>query len=274
MITYEQVDLTPALAADLLAKTPDHQRNVTKTHVRRLARAMAAGEYLLNPQPLILDTTGALMDGQHRCAAVVQSGVTIPVVLARGADPTVFSLVDTGKNRLAAQFVEGSHSSIVASAARSVLAYRLRPDGGSMSAARAMITNKEILDEIKRDGEYQLAAPQVAAIRRAARITPAPLLAVHVLASRNIDSDRASLWLSGLETGESLVKGDPRLALRNRFIQDSGRPVSGITQQWVYTVKAWNAWVAGADMKQLRWRAIEGIPPVAGGDLVERSTAA
>lgn len=273
MITYEEVQLTPQMAEDLLAKTPEHQRRVTKLHVTRLARAMTAGEYMLNPQPLIIDTAGALMDGQHRCVAVIESGVTIPVMIARGADPTVFSLVDTGKTRQASQFVDGPHAAVIAAAARAVLAFRLRP-ALNITQARALITNKEVLDEVSRDEEYQQVAPQIAAIRRAARITPVPLMAVHVLASRNVDPDRASLWLSGLETGEELVKGDPRLALRNRWIQDTGHPIRGAAQQWVITVKAWNAWVAGSEVRQLRWRAVEGVPPIAGADLVERSTAA
>lgn len=273
MITYEQVELTPTLAAELLAKTPAHQRKITKAHVVKLARAMTAGRYMLNPQPLILDTAGTLMDGQHRCVAVVESGVTIPVVIARGADPTVFSLVDTGKNRIASQFIDSPHSALLASAARMVLAYRLRPLA-NLSNTRALITNQEILDELQGDEEYELVAPQVTAIRRAARLTPGPLMAVHILASRNVDPDKASLWLSGLETGEALAKGDPRLVLRNRSIQDT-HPVRGLSQQWVYTVKAWNAWILGSEMRIVRYRAVEGLPAIVGapGELASSPAA-
>lgn len=272
MITYEQTDLTPELAAELLAKTPEHQRKITKAHVTRLARAMAAGEYLLNPQPLIIDSTGALMDGQHRCAAAVQSGATIPVVIARGADPTVFSLVDTGKNRVVSQFVDGPYAVTIAGAARAVLAYRLNPTS-NLNGTRALITNREALAEIAGDAEYQDAAPQIQQIRRATRIPAIPLLAVHILAGRGVDPDRASLWLSGLETGEDLAKGDPRLVLRARFVQE-GHPVRGPIVPWVYVIKAWNAWCAGAEIRQLRYRAIEGLPPITGADLLGRSKAA
>jgi hypothetical protein len=280
MITYEQIDLTPELAAELLAQLPEHQRKVTRLHVVRLARAMAAGEYMLNPQPLIIDSTGALMDGQHRCAAVVESGVTIPVVIARGADPTVFSLVDTGKIRQASQFIPGPAGTVIAAAARAVLSQRLPvfktqgSRGTGLTAGRSLITNKEILEEVHGDPEYEAVAPQILAIRRAARITPVPLLAVHILASRNVDPDKASLWLSGLETGEDLAKGDPRLALRNRWVQDNGHQIRGAAQQWVLTVKCWNAWVAGGEIRQLRYRAVEGLPAITGADLVDRSKAA
>src|SRR4029077_2631307 len=123
-ITHDNVDLTPELAAELLASPPEHQRKITQNHVNRLARAMSAGEYMFNPQPLIIDTNGALLDGQHRCHAVKQSGVAVPVVIARGADPDVFSLVDTGRTRQAAQFVPGKYGALLSGAARTVLAFR------------------------------------------------------------------------------------------------------------------------------------------------------
>jgi len=263
-ITHEIVDLTPDLAAELLASTPAHQRKITQNHVDRISRAMTTGGWVFNPQPLIIDTNGALTDGQHRCAAVIQSGVTIPVVIVRGADPEVFALVDTGRTRQASQFVPGQYGTTIAAAARLVLAFRAT--GGQLRAIdyeRSMITNKQILDDVEADEEYQLAAPQIAAIRKAAKINAVPLLAVHILASRNVDPDLASLWLSGLETGEDLAKGDPRLVLRNKWIQDGSR-IRGISLQWSITVKAWNAHLAGREIKQLRWRKIDGIPAVSG----------
>jgi len=273
-ITHELVDLTPELAAELLESTPEHQRKITQNHVDRIARAMTSGGFLLNPQPLIIDTNGALMDGQHRCTAVVQSGVTIPVVIVRGADPEVFALVDTGRTRQASQFVPGQNGAMIAAAARLVMAFR--STGGQfrrIEHERSMITNKQILDDVEADEEYQLAAPQMAAIRKAAKINPVPLLAVHILASRNVDADQASLWLSGLETGEDLAKGDPRLVLRNKWIQEGPR-IRGVTLQWSLTVKAWNAHLAGKEIRQLRWRAIDGIPALSGAALAETAPAA
>jgi hypothetical protein len=264
MITHEVVDLTPELAAELLRAVPGHQRKITRNHVLRLAEAMGNGGFLFTPQPLIVDTDGALQDGQHRCHAVIESGVTIPVVITRGADPAGFALIDTGKARLPQQFIADKNAAMIASAARYVLFYRSTGPGTRPSVLQQMgsrLTNKQILDEVAADTEYTDAAPQIASIRRAARITPGPLLAVHVLAGRGVDSDKSSLWLSGLETGEELTKGDPRLALRNRFIQ---APVHGQPQQLMLILKAWNAWLTDTPVKLLRFRSNEGMPAIIG----------
>jgi hypothetical protein len=266
-ITHEVLDLTPELAHELLRQVPHHQRKLTKNHVTRLAEAMLNGRFMFTPQPLIVDSNGALVDGQHRCQAVVESGITVPVVLTRGADPEVFALIDTGKARLPQQFIRDSNAAMMAAAARFVLGYRESGPGVSptslMRSLSMILTNKQILDEVEQDAEYAAAAPQVLSIRRAAKITPGPLLAVHILAGRNVDPDKCSLWLSGLETGEELAKGDPRLALRNRFIQT---PVHGQPQQFMLIVKAWNAWLTDAPVKQLRYRANELLPVVIGAN--------
>lgn len=264
MITHEQIELTPELAAELLEAVPDHQRKVTRNHVLRLADAMSKGGFLFTPQPLIVDTDGALQDGQHRCLAVIESGVTIPVILTKGADPAAFSLIDTGKSRTPQQFIADKNAAMIAAAARYVLFYRELGPGTRVSAfgkAYQFLTNKQILDEVEQDSEYAATAPQIATIRRAARITPGPLLAIHVLAARNVDPDKSSLWLSGLETGEELLRGDPRLALRNRFIQ---APVHGQPQQFTLILKAWNAWLSDTPVKVLRFRSNETLPVIIG----------
>src|SRR4029077_2459277 len=104
----------PDLAAELLHAVPPHQRKVTRNHVLKLAQAMTEGRFLFTPQPLIIDSEGALQDGQHRCHAVAESGVTIPVILSRGADPDAFSLIDTGKARTPQQFITDKNASMIA----------------------------------------------------------------------------------------------------------------------------------------------------------------
>lgn len=269
--TFEELDLTPELAAEFLAQRPEHQRKVSPHHVAKLARAMSNGTFLLTPQPIIIDWNGKLHDGQHRCAAVVSSGVTIPAVIVRGADPATFALIDTGKSRQAAEFIPGRHRQILAGAARMVLSYRHtggRLKTGKLNVSRSMVGNKEILDELGTDTEYEAAAPQIASIRRLAKIPAGSLLAVHVLGARGADPDKATLWLDGLETGAELPQGDPRLTLRNRFIVDDGKLSHDPVAQWVYIVRAWNAWNADKEIKILRYRragrAAESIPPVFG----------
>ena len=97
-IRFEQVDVTPALAEQWLARN-DGNRNVRGNVVRRYVRDMEAGRWLLSPQPIVIASDGRLLDGQHRLHAVVESGKTVPMYVARGADKTVMAVIDNGEAR-------------------------------------------------------------------------------------------------------------------------------------------------------------------------------
>ncbi len=62
------------------------QRKVCRGDVVKYAEDMKHGEWLLNPADnIVFDTLGRLRNGQHRCEAVVLSGVPIEVYVVRGA---------------------------------------------------------------------------------------------------------------------------------------------------------------------------------------------
>jgi len=82
-ITSETVSITPGLAAAWLAdKAPN--RRLRKRVVDRYANDMSQGRWRLTHQGIALDETGALIDGQHRLAAIVRSGVTVQMLVVRG----------------------------------------------------------------------------------------------------------------------------------------------------------------------------------------------
>ncbi len=76
------------------------QRKVCRGDVVKYAEDMKHGEWLLNPADnIVFDTLGRLRNGQHRCEAVVLSGVPIEVYVVRGATEAQVLLLDTGRKR-------------------------------------------------------------------------------------------------------------------------------------------------------------------------------
>jgi hypothetical protein len=62
----KRINVTPAQAQEWLGVN-EANRPLRRSSVARMAADMAAGFWnQANPQPLIFDTTGALIDGQHR----------------------------------------------------------------------------------------------------------------------------------------------------------------------------------------------------------------
>ena len=87
-------EITPDQAQSLLDNNIDKNRKVRETHVQELAEAMRRGEWRLTHQGLGVDVNGKLIDGQHRCLAIVQAGVTVRMLVTMGIETTAFNAVD------------------------------------------------------------------------------------------------------------------------------------------------------------------------------------
>jgi hypothetical protein len=75
------VDLTPALAQGILEGDPVN-RDLRKAQVDKLKREILAGQWdIRKSPPLRFLEGGRLIDGQHRCRAVIASGQPIPVLM-------------------------------------------------------------------------------------------------------------------------------------------------------------------------------------------------
>ena len=60
------------------------------------AQDMRSGNCHTSGQSIQFDWDGRLIDGQHRCEAVIESGVTVRVLVVRGSDPRSRQVIDTG----------------------------------------------------------------------------------------------------------------------------------------------------------------------------------
>jgi hypothetical protein len=100
-ITTTIEHVTPEIAAEWLKKNVGN-RPLNIAAVKRLARALTAGEYVLTHQGIAFDASGMLIDGQHRLHAVVESGVAIDLMVTRGVATQAREKIDTGKVRTVA----------------------------------------------------------------------------------------------------------------------------------------------------------------------------
>src|ERR1700677_3692262 len=102
----EEIKMTPALATKLLQKNTMN-RNLSQRIVGAYAAAMAAGEWVPDGSPFRIAESGRLLDGQHRLAAIVQSNVTICLVVISGLPDDSQLTMDTGATRTFAHFLQG-----------------------------------------------------------------------------------------------------------------------------------------------------------------------
>jgi len=89
------MDITPSQAFAWLEGNT-HNRPLDQAHVERLARDMKAGRWRLTHQGIAFDTTGLLVDGQHRLWAVIEADVTVPMRVFFNEPPESRHVLDTG----------------------------------------------------------------------------------------------------------------------------------------------------------------------------------
>lgn len=100
--TIELVELTPELASQLLERRTG-QRPVGKVDVAQYAKDIKERRWLPNASDAIcVAPDGNLLNGQHRCLAVVEAGVSAPMYIAYGVEPSTFAVMDCGRKRRAA----------------------------------------------------------------------------------------------------------------------------------------------------------------------------
>ena len=97
MITKEEL-ITPDLAVKYLESAADN-RPISQGHVRVLAQEMREGRWRLTHQGIALNEAGQLVDGQHRLWAVVESDLTIVMMVSHGLTKDAMDSLDCGRKR-------------------------------------------------------------------------------------------------------------------------------------------------------------------------------
>jgi hypothetical protein len=97
-VNVEIVYMTPELAAELL-ELNTRNRKLKPTRVDSLVRELQDGEWRFNGDAVRVSNDARLLDGQHRLEAVVQSGITAPMLLIEGIQEDAQATIDAGLMR-------------------------------------------------------------------------------------------------------------------------------------------------------------------------------
>ncbi len=93
-----QMTITPELAKQFLTRNTNN-RSVRKTVVKRYARDMLEGNFILMPHGIVFLKDGSLADGQHRLLAIINSNTTQEMMVTFDADPSIHLYQDRGDSR-------------------------------------------------------------------------------------------------------------------------------------------------------------------------------
>lgn len=242
-----KVFVTPEQAGAWLAANTDKNRHLNKSIVSMYADSMRRGLWTDNSDAIAFDCSGALINGQHRLHAIVDSGASIWMLVARNMDISAFQNMDRGRKRSLADVftIEGhKHTALLAAVTRLVLVADRglvfgRPVGSwANSVARLNVTdcseflsrNPAIAESVSLVKSWRLPPGM---------LEPTNLAFVHFFGAK-LSSEDADAFARDMVTGESLSGDDPVHRLREHLFscRDGNRPAPG--QRINLLVRCWN----------------------------------
>jgi hypothetical protein len=105
------MDLTPAQAAEFLRNNPGNRR-LDERSVELIADMIVRGEWVISHQGIALSSDGRLLDGQHRCAAVVKANRTVKVLVSFNVPDEAFPHIDRHRARSLAFTLRARHDDV------------------------------------------------------------------------------------------------------------------------------------------------------------------
>jgi len=239
-----KMTITPEIAAEMLAYN-DPNRPLSKHWVKHLARQMVEGKWRLTPAPIIFSDKGRLTDGQHRLAAVVETGLSQEFWVFFGDDDENFFVIDTGARRNAAHIfsINGvKDCNSMAAATRIVFFYDNKLFSRASTAGNKTITNEELWEFYKQN-EKITESTRIGEAFYAHRLASKSLMiALHYICARKNRTSADEFFLK-VATGVGLKsKNEPAARLHAKLIELAASPVKARSPYIAaLTIKAWNA---------------------------------
>lgn len=246
--------VTPNRAEEWLGKNHAN-RNRRGLHVNRITRDMRDGNFLITGDSIKFDWGGRLIDGQHRLAAIIESGASTWVLVVRDLDPKVQSVLDANAKRTAADALgfNGLAEARIVIAAMAQIA--LTRDAGKMHTAldtnKYAATNSEIVDWFTANPDAEWAARLGMKVSKLIGSTPSVTAYAALVFSRISAEDCVEFFESSAEMRTDGT-GDPRLTLLRTLERDRrNRGRQNNATQLSYLFRAWNAWRQGKTISKL-----------------------
>ncbi len=275
--------LTPRMAASYL-KDAAPNRGIRIDAVRRYAADMTAGRWT-EPTIMHVDTDGRLMDGQHRALAIIESGVSIPVIEVVSNHATFHDAIDGGERRTMSQRLDimgYQYATDVAAAINAAATLAgLSIDGKYRNPARLNVeegatrtlTNHEKLDILKQRPELAENVKYIKSIANRSDVSMSRgWIAGLMSVAQALDAEEEfTAYLAAVTVGDGLRADSPEFQLRRRLISHSTNPVSKLplTLRCGLWVKAWNLSYMGEDVKNLKVSPRHFTVPIGLSDWVE-----
>lgn len=212
---------TPDTASEILDRNNVGNRPLSRRIVNKFARDMLEGNWAANGETIKFSHSGRLLDGQHRLAAVVKSGVSVAMFTVTGIDESTFDTIDTGKPRSNADIfsLSGvSNASDMSATARLLYGYKYL---SGFSAMRNTSPSVRDLLRVMDEYTYEAVDESLRAARHVGKFFRAALAFIHTVgkcADKVTNVDATALLFAKMCGDVPSGKGDPGFTLMRKVV--------------------------------------------------------
>jgi hypothetical protein len=245
--------ITPAKAHKWLEGKASN-RPVSEPYAKIIASAITAGEWEVNGETVKFNVADEMIDGQHRCLAIVIAQKPIKSFVTRGLNDCTFDTIDIGQKRTMGQIFAKNgvlNYNRMAAAVAWLWRYEMGYIGSGRSKSPRIREGFNVLEQhpgLSESAQIVVPAAQL--------MTPSLAACLHYLFAE-VDRDRADRFFEQLASGENLSKSNGTsgiLALRNALTNNKAASTKLQSHHiWALAVKAWNAYRDGRVIKSLRF---------------------
>jgi hypothetical protein len=248
----------PGMAKMLLENTPSSQRTLRPRLVDRYAGDILAGRWRATGDPIRLNSKLELIDGQHRCAAVIKADRAVSdVVLEILHDDRAFEALDQAAPRNLRDVMKMTGQVPAEPTVMAAVIYEhldFVPKALSMPEKMSIVQGYKDLDAIK--------------VLASHRVATAGMLAAFIRCSR-IDRSAAVKFFEAAFTNKPIVDGvfNENVHLLATWIHQMkhDRRVGKSAEGWkrecaCRCISAWNAWRTGRVLKRIIYSPTDSIP--------------
>jgi hypothetical protein len=241
--------VTPQMARDWLAAAHPN-RPVSRARVKTIARAITAGLWQTNGQTIVLCPEFRLLDGRHRCLAIVDAGRSVQTFVVCGVDPACFLTMDQGGKRSGADVLAiagNPHAQTLASALR----WCWRYEHQQMLSATIPLLDYELPGYL---AQHPTLITSVSWGLMLKALLPAGAATMLHMRMHAQDPGLAKAVFLALASGLELTASDPVYLVRERYIS-LGRALyhTAVVERAAAIVRAWNGRRRGRPMPQGKW---------------------
>ena len=261
--------ITPQLAEVYLSKNK-HNRHISKPMVAYFADQMKRGQWALTGQGISFDYNNNLIDGQHRLLAIIQSNISVKMLVIFEVDAETFSVYDTGKKRSPRDVfsIEGipNATNLTSSIGRYMAFIKEFENPNTIHYQEAKITNDDMLMVYRSDMEFwdetlRFAIKLYKNLRIYSLSMTAAFMAYLIKAKSKdtLQVRRFMLQLFDIEPSSMTVID----TLRRQIINSEMTPKKmTVKHKTALLIKTWNYYESGRDIKKLSFANTDHYPKV------------